>query len=53
MGQILVNSMIKDSLYVLVLSWVAAWIVRMIPATGDRYVTVRRDLVDSGPLEVG
>ncbi len=53
MGQIMVNGIIKDPLYVLVLSWVAAWIVRMIPAAGDRYVTVRRDLVDSGPLEVG
>lgn len=53
MGQIMVNGIIKDPLYVLVLSWVAAWIVRMIPTTGDRYVTVRRDLWDSGPLEVG
>jgi hypothetical protein len=41
MGQFMVNSMIKDPLYVLVLSWGANWIVRMIPATGDRYVTTK------------
>jgi hypothetical protein len=41
MGQIMVNGIIKNPLYVLVLSWGAAWIVRMIPATGDRLVTTR------------
>jgi hypothetical protein len=41
MGQFMVNGMIKDPLYVLVLSWGADWIVRMIPATGDRYVTTK------------
>jgi hypothetical protein len=37
----MVNGMIKDPLYVLVLSWGADWIVRMIPTTGDRYVTTK------------
>jgi hypothetical protein len=49
MGQFIVSSLVKDPLYVLGLSWGAAWIVRMIPATGDRFVTTR---VRRGPISL-
>jgi hypothetical protein len=41
MGQVLIDVMIKNTIYILALSWGANWIVRMIPATGDRYVTTK------------
>ena len=43
MGQKLTVSLIKDPAYVLILSWCAAWAVKLIPVTGDRAVTVRKD----------
>jgi hypothetical protein len=41
MGQTVLDVGFKDPLYILVLSWVADWIVRTIPATGDRLVTTK------------
>lgn len=48
MGHVFLDVTIKDPIYLLVLSWSASWIVRMIPALGDRAVTTRR--LDSGSL---
>jgi len=43
--------MIKDPLYILCLSWGSAWIVRMIPATGDSFMvgkTLQTTVAPSG-----
>lgn len=47
MGYVTIDLMIKDPIYILGLSWASMWIVRMIPATGDRVVAVRQDSLDS------
>jgi len=41
MGHIILEVLIKDPVYLLALSWIAVWLVRMIPATGDR-TTMRK-----------
>jgi len=51
MGTIILGSMIKDPLYILCLSWGSAWIVRMIPATGDSFMvgkTLQTTVAPSG-----
>ena len=52
LGHVLLDVMIKNPIYILTLSWGAMWIVRMIPASGDRTVAVKRDSHDSGPFGV-
>ncbi|HEX4311212.1 MAG TPA: hypothetical protein VHZ25_14360 [Acidobacteriaceae bacterium] len=41
MGHDITEVLIKNPLYIVILSWCAAWIVRLIPVTGDRAVKVR------------
>jgi hypothetical protein len=41
MGADVVVSMIKNPLYVIIISWCAMWVVRIIPAMGDRAVRLR------------
>jgi hypothetical protein len=42
MGLELTDTMIKQPIYFLVVSWVATWCVRMIPTDGDREAGLRR-----------
>ncbi|MGC2301504.1 MAG: hypothetical protein WA476_22040 [Acidobacteriaceae bacterium] len=54
MGLKLVDLMIKEPIYLLVISWCTAWCVRMIPATGDRATGLRQydgSWVDTGEVE--
>jgi hypothetical protein len=53
MGDILGNT-IKNPVYILILSWSAAWFITMIPSIGDRSVRLRqfgRGAVSAGVLE--
>lgn len=36
MGELIVGTMIREPIYILVISWGAAWCLRMIPMSGDR-----------------
>jgi hypothetical protein len=40
-GHMLISLVIKAPVYILALSWVSMWIVRMIPASGDRHVAAK------------
>jgi hypothetical protein len=52
MGHVVLDVMIKDPIYLLALSWGAGWIVRMIPAAGDRVTKMPRDFasVEESPM---
>jgi len=41
MGHSILDMMIKDPAYVIIISWCVMWVVRMIPDTGDRAVRLR------------
>jgi hypothetical protein len=42
MGGTITETLIKTPLYILILSSCAVWVVRMIPASGDRIVVIKR-----------
>jgi len=45
---------LKEPVYIVIISICMAWLVKMIPATGDRVVSLRlggKDVVSSGALE--
>lgn len=51
MGSSLTESMIKNPAYVLILSWGATWIIKMIPVVGDRTVLTRK--MNAHPVSLG
>ncbi len=51
MGIEVTGAMIKGPISILIISWCAAWCVKMIPATGDR--AVRSKKYDGWPVEAG
>jgi hypothetical protein len=42
MGLDIADTMIRTPIYILIISWCAAWCIRMIPATGDRETSPTR-----------
>jgi hypothetical protein len=53
MGDILGNA-IKNPIYILIISWSAAWLITMIPSVGDRSATLTRfgsEAVSTGALK--
>jgi hypothetical protein len=50
-GLKLVDTLIKEPIYILIISWVAAWCARMIPAAGDRAGGARKYY--GSPAEAG
>ncbi len=43
MGGQISEAMIKNPAYILIISWFAAWAIRMIPKTGDRKIGLRKN----------
>jgi hypothetical protein len=51
MGHSLTETLIKDPVYILVMSWGATWIIKMIPVVGDHAVVTR--IGDSRSVSLG
>jgi len=51
MGNSVTESLIKSPAYVLILSWGATWIIKMIPVVGDRTVLTRK--MNAQPVSLG